>query len=794
MRVGYPCGMSLAADGNWAALQHSEIPSPFVDTATRCSLRALQAIVKAKAHSDSWSKELKTFQEALSTTSFGRAFEPALVDRLLPAAEFSSLKEGSEVDLFGDTDGLYVLIAGSAEVVSGPSPQTSPSAARSRPLVLTIASARGLQGQDIRDINIIVHCGPKQVQTPVAPGAGPDPTFNWSSTLAHGENSVPDVEFVVMACSGGSTKHERLCTGKLPFSEFEKGSFNGSVALEAQRDGIKQAGGSLQVRIEWGERRDSAQGAQEEPAVLQDISTMSLDDIDPESTFNSPTLSPSAGLALKSLGAKTPVGETIGTVGRHFRSVVSKVGVLKRGLGNMRSDTGASQPVKIPVPTPKALSPWRTPGYRFGPGQFFGVEEGGGVVRTLENCVLVFVPRSRLREAIQEGKQEAKREQQQFLKRWMPGAAGLDKRVFDTFMAAFQMAKFPRGRVLVTTSAPQMDSQKVYIIRSGTCRVMSPSNPKTAVAVPPPPGAGSSGPLAGSSSCPTLTTANKSQELMRAPAHATPIGIVGEGAIVGYASALFGVAEPFMVVTDEPVTAICICLAERPVHLWPKEVVKGLHELMRAQTDWHCRRTQNVAVAEGVSAKKFADSGLGPPSWSVTKSPFLRHKELSSWQTGTVKERFQSEGWLAEPTPGSSPDRGGNVAALQQSPEQVVGSRSCPTLPALASATVQNNVARGTLAGLATPWGKWSASGTLPPPKPKGDDPAARMARARARRQDAERRRRPVSLKEPVYRVEPQRHELNLRCESDWRSLSANASRAAVGKMYKQQVRKTALA
>jgi hypothetical protein len=270
---------------------------------------------------------------------------------------------------------------------------------------------------------------------------------------------------------------------------------------------------------------------------------------------------------------------------------------------------------------------------------------------------------------------------------------------------------------------------------------------------------------------------------------AAPVGLLGEGAVVGFASALFGVPEPFTVVPDEPVEVMSVSLADRPVALWPREVVKALHEQMKAQADWHCQRTQSMAAATAASQEKFAETGEGPPAWSVNVSPFLRHKQLSSWQAGTMKDRFEAEGWLWKLPSTDSPTVSGGSAAVSQRDSR---SSSCPTLPALAGPK-SPQAEGGRKAGVATPWGEWSPSGQLPPPRPKGDDPAARAARAQLRRLEAEKRRKPQqSLQEPVYRKEPQRHTLNLKCESDLRSLNANASQAALGKMYKQQVRKTA--
>ncbi|CAK0864239.1 unnamed protein product, partial [Prorocentrum cordatum] len=410
--------------------------------------------------------------------------------------------------------------------------------------------------------------------------------------------------------------------------------------------------------------------------------------------------------------------------------------------------------------------PWRTPGHLFCPGQFFGSEEGGDVLRMLEDCVLMFVPRHRLREALREGRHEVARELEAFLRRSLPGGAGLERRVLDTFAAACQEEKFSRGRVLCAAGvqATPEDHHKVYIIRSGSCRLLLPgfghttasprrralprgvvstrsladttsptaatsptpsalpsptktsTSPSPAKGVDKSPRPGSQRPLvAASKSTPTLNSEKKPAALQKPPARATPVGLLGEGAVVGFASALFGVPEPFTVVPDEPVEVMSVSLADRPVALWPREVIKALHEQMKAQADWHRQRTQSIASATAASLEKFAETGEGPPAWSVCDSPFLRHKELSSWQAGTMKDRFEAEGWQWKLPATSSPTVAGGSAAVLQGDSR---SSSCPVLPALAGPK-SPQAEGGRKAGLATPWGEWSPSGQLPPPRPK---------------------------------------------------------------------------
>ncbi|CAK0891031.1 unnamed protein product, partial [Prorocentrum cordatum] len=240
-----------------AAAQHQEAQTLLItETISRRIQRALQALLKAREQRRSWDAELKALQDALRPTAFCRAFEPAYVSRLLPAAERRDLREGAEVELSGEADGLYLLVAGGAEVVSGPQPGT-------QPLHLSIVSAKypaGGSEANISDPHVVVGWGSKQVQTQLSTDAGGNPVFSWTTTIQYGPVVVltaPPLEFSVVEHSATTGRAgDVICAGRLTFGEFEKGGFDGLVELEpseAQAQGDRRLPSALQVKVLWGE-------------------------------------------------------------------------------------------------------------------------------------------------------------------------------------------------------------------------------------------------------------------------------------------------------------------------------------------------------------------------------------------------------------------------------------------------------------------------------------------------------------------------------------------------------------
>ncbi|CAK0906951.1 unnamed protein product, partial [Prorocentrum cordatum] len=189
-----------AASVPWAARQHEQAHA-ILETASRGCSRALQGLVKAQNRGHDHAKALQTLKDALQGTAFGQVFEPAYVERMLPAAECRIMDEGEELSLAGATDGLYVVAEGSAEVVEGPDAST-------RPLEVTIRSAQGLPGDSVTDRldpYVVVLYSSKQEQTHVAMDAGPNPNWNWSKVIPFGYES--EIEFVVMEHDTFSRNH-----------------------------------------------------------------------------------------------------------------------------------------------------------------------------------------------------------------------------------------------------------------------------------------------------------------------------------------------------------------------------------------------------------------------------------------------------------------------------------------------------------------------------------------------------------------------------------------------------------
>merc|ERR1719473_2044933 len=83
------------------------------------------------------------------------------------------------------------------------------------------------------------------------------------------------------------------------------------------------------------------------------------------------------------------------------------------------------------------------------------------------------------------------------------------------------------------------------------------------------------------------------------PNNQNQFGIVGEGQLLGYASALFGIPEPFTAnAINEAVEAYWINVSQRPTSTWPREVVKPLMAVLRMRVTYHEKRKQRLVDNE----------------------------------------------------------------------------------------------------------------------------------------------------------------------------------------------------
>merc|ERR1719379_665636 len=115
------------------------------------------------------------------------------------------------------------------------------------------------------------------------------------------------------------------------------------------------------------------------------------------------------------------------------------------------------------------------------------------------------------------------------------------------------------------------------------------------------------------------------------------VGLIGEGQVLGMASGLFGLPEPFTAVANsETVEAYWISISDRPAASWPREIVKPLLTSIRMRTEYHERRARTLASKHEELESKGKGERRGHIG-SLTDSPFLRNKNTSN-----LKERLHS--------------------------------------------------------------------------------------------------------------------------------------------------------
>jgi len=266
-------------------------------------------------------------------------------------------------------------------------------------------------------------------------------------------------------------------------------------------------------------------------------------------------------------------------------------------------------------------------------GGCFGIEDGGGAFRALEQCQCLVVSRAVMAEANRSHQESVRTEREVFLARHLPGLQKLDRRAFRNLASSFEEIPFPRRHKLCQTGDMQDENgaRWLYLIKEGQCIMQSTSEPSA------------------SSSC-SPDPPKIHQSSLRGTTKETPLGILGPGSIVGAAAAVFGVPEPFTVVADEKVVALGIDVDAKPVSSWPKEVVHALKHSLSARTDWHTKRScQLSAVLEVSDHLTDKPTDVMPPAWSREASPRLRNKNLSPWQADALRDRFDAEGWSGGP-------------------------------------------------------------------------------------------------------------------------------------------------
>lgn len=679
---------------------------PESDSACLRARKALRLLVEARRsqHLEGHEEACRTLEDALRSTLFGQSFDVALIGRLLPFADCINLQQDEVLELHGYGDALYVLLDGRAEIIQGPAEKALTISVQSVSGLSETASGIDASEQEQPGRYVVVRLGMRQYSTPIASGTG----FNWSVTVSYlGES---EVEFILMEVAKDSdnargsgrptmTLDEPLGFAVLRADQFV-GGFAGALKLSPPHSTVEQvslqssaAGGkasSLHVRMAWTE------GAAASP-LAQDLS---------------PAMAARA-TCVASRGAEIELPRSMT---RQQSEPVRPSEAMAASFGTTADGAATA----------------------LGLGEFCDMGQPGGAIRCLDDAELLMVPRACVIDAMAQVREEHRSAREECLRRWFPGMQTLDARAFDGFAASFKEAVFPRGHVFCGAGGDQAaSSRRVYLIRQGTCRISVPNQPPR----PAPPGGSGKGSPVWRKSSASLSP------------QGTPVGLLGEGALIGYASALFSLPEPFVAVADGPVSVLFVDMADRPSSSWPREVVNRLHELLKERTDWHSRRADRLAAAFAMTDKLTADVERGSTPWTPARSPFLKHKELQPWRAQTLKDLYQEGAF--------SLDRGLQMEpASDPKPGSVFGPCS-------------------------TPWGTWTPSGMITNVQPS----EGRLAWTKARERktlpavDGTRPKPRSSTLSPLSKEERGRPPLNLRCGSDWKTISSMASTGALEKM-----------
>jgi CRP-like cAMP-binding protein len=243
-------------------------------------------------------------------------------------------------------------------------------------------------------------------------------------------------------------------------------------------------------------------------------------------------------------------------------------------------------------------------------------------------------------------------ERDAFLRRWISGAQQVDAKAFEMFSHCFQVQAFPRGHVFCQEGeCKQRDARRVYVLRRGECRVAAMGE--------------------------TPSFASRTSDKKNKVQVSQPVGLVGEGQMLGYASALFGIPEPFTAVAmSETVEAYWISINERPASSWPREITKPLMALLRMRADYHDQRARSLANIERDMQTRSGGheiTSLG----GLKISPWLRNKNTSSQKEKLLSQRFNNWTYDSSRTasqdgrPGSSPQRQKSLPSLHDHEESV---------------------------------------------------------------------------------------------------------------------------
>mmetsp|Transcript_63239 Transcript_63239/g.150833 ORF Transcript_63239/g.150833 Transcript_63239/m.150833 type:complete len:808 (-) Transcript_63239:165-2588(-) len=582
----------------------------------RC-IRVLQQIWAAKRNQEPCDKEFKELRYILRNTPLLNHFQPELLQRLLAAADIDTVPEGMVMELVSGHSPLYIVLVGSAEVVR------MRDSRKVRPMTVKVEGASGLPSelfeQEGAAAVIITRMGRWMWRTPAIMDGGRNPVFDWSTTIQHAGEE--DIEFMLVTDEDAAPE-EAVATAVLSPSSFERGGFDGVIELSLPADsryGVGSAGRlSVCVQVKTGHQaQTSSAGGLHLLRTAPTTKFSQLEDISPTNNknrrqrFTSSVGSPTTFLAEQDgAGMDQPPSSAASSCrGGRPRSSTDQDRIVHAKAVKRWEKMCFAGRFSVPAHCKgldfEEMSEGRVPEVAGG-GAFFGAEERHGVVRFTRSSHVLIVANHTYNELTQEMEREKHREQVAFLRRWLPGAAQLATRTLEGFAAMFQHASFPRGHTLSSAgSGGEVESRRVILIKSGSCRCILPS----------------------------------SQQRARTREADPVVELLGEGSLVGYASSLFGLPEPFTVIADSPVSFMWLSVRDRPVSSWPREVTHTLYDVLRQKLDWYARRIHHL-LGSGANRRK---GGERQSAWTLSESPFLRHKTLPAWRERTLQDLFEEE-------------------------------------------------------------------------------------------------------------------------------------------------------
>jgi CRP-like cAMP-binding protein len=497
--------------------------------------------------------------KALLPTQFGQTFGPRASNALLSGFAGRSIHpQGSILRLRGANDGMYVILEGKVEVLSGPD--------QTQRLRIVIEEGQGIPNGKVEDLlnkycairqnaYVIVQVGAKKFRTPVVLAqAGEDLSWSFVGHLPYDGES--DVQFAVVEC--GFKSEAPVAVGSLRtdcLGERQDGnlSFQGSIGLRKptqveevsisrhgpdgfQLDSQKQperASGAGSLRVSVSVITDESQASQE--AALAGTTSKG------KSTPATPK-SPSRASSTPMTPQRNP---------QHCLPALPTTPQLCSS-----EDSFSTSQVESEIPQ-------RSLGRVLGRGQYFG-EKPGGVVYCLERCQFLMVPRCHVASSLNTASEEESGSRIEFLQNWLPGAESLDSETFRCFSNAFRRQSFPKGYVFCAERRSKLQElRRVFLIASGELRDLGDTT-----AAPPDP---EWEPGSRAHCCNVGHFEAGSAVLARR---------IGKGAIVGFHSALFGMPEPRTVVAATRVEAWVIDTVDFPVVKWPQPVVSKLASIM----------------------------------------------------------------------------------------------------------------------------------------------------------------------------------------------------------------------